>query len=114
MTQQEQLNPAEIWIKRGGHQEADWVNALPIPGHATKYIRADAIPAQSQDMTVPEIPDGWHLFQLSETDGGPEHKWVVQLWHEDADEPNPYSWGATPNAAVSGAISKITTPKKGG
>lgn len=33
--------PEEVWLKRGGHQEGDYVNALPIPGHSTHYLRAD-------------------------------------------------------------------------
>ena len=46
MTKETQQDmPDVIWIKRGGHQEADWVNALPIPGHATSYTRTDSLTA---------------------------------------------------------------------
>lgn len=77
------------------------------------FARAIEARCTVSDMTLPDLPDGWHLYHLSETDGGENHKWVCQLWHADREAAEHEQWGKTPRAAAEAAIKKITGGKDG-
>jgi len=66
-----------------------------------------ALSRPASGMELPQLPDGWALYRLCETDGGENYRYAIQIWHEDATEPTSVVYGPTPRAAAEAAIAKI-------